>query len=231
MPSRISDALHWYATYESKRTAIVSEAGSLTYAALWSRVCRLANSLSRIGVRPGDRIAVLMQNSNRYLEIYNAAALMGVAVVPLNFQFVADEVEYVTNHSGARALVYDPAFSDTVASIRARLPSVEPRYIVTDGPERDGTYSYEKLVETGADVAPNTRPDLAACYFQGYTSGTTGFPKGCVNPHREFLDCMRRSLRYTASRNVTARSLLLHSFMPHQQFLPYSSFFGAVRSS
>jgi acyl-CoA synthetase (AMP-forming)/AMP-acid ligase II len=192
MPSRINEALRWYATYEPSRIAIVTETLSLTYAELWSRVRRLANSLERIGVRPGDRIAALMQNGSRYLEVYNAAALMGVAVVPLNFRFVANEVEYVASHSGAQALIYDDAFSDTVASVRARLPSVETRYIVTEGQAFSGGYSYEALVETGVDVEPIEPSDLAACFFQGYTSGTTGFPKGCVNPHREFLDCIRR---------------------------------------
>jgi acyl-CoA synthetase (AMP-forming)/AMP-acid ligase II len=127
MPSRINEALHWYATYEPSRIAIVTETLSLTYAELWSRVRRLANSLERIGVRPGDRIAVLMQNGSRYLEVYNTAALMGVAVVALNFRFVANEVEYVASHSDARALIYDDAFSDTIASAIARLPSVEAR--------------------------------------------------------------------------------------------------------
>jgi len=52
-----------------------------------------------------------MQNSSRYLEVYQAAALMGAAVVPLDFRFTASEVEYVVNHSGARALLFDDASS------------------------------------------------------------------------------------------------------------------------
>ncbi|WP_152528729.1 MULTISPECIES: AMP-binding protein, partial [unclassified Afipia] len=123
MPSRIGDALHWFATYTPRKTAIISSLGSQTYEQLWSRVRRLANSLSGIGIKPGDRVALLMQNSSRYLELYQAAALMGVAVVPLNFRFVASEIEYVVNHSGASALVYDAAFGDTVSSLRSKLPS------------------------------------------------------------------------------------------------------------
>jgi acyl-CoA synthetase (AMP-forming)/AMP-acid ligase II len=48
------------------------------------------------------------------------------------------------------------------------------------------------MIEAGAEVEPKTPADLDACYFQGYTSGTTGFPRGCVNPHRAFADCLRR---------------------------------------
>src|SRR5882757_8822896 len=130
MPSRIGDALHWYATYRPNKIAIVSSEGTQTYAQLWSRVCCLGSGLAELGLVPGDRIALLMQNSSRYLEIYQAAALMGMAVVPLNFRFVAVEIEYVINHAGARALMFDEAFVDTVRSLRTRLPSVNGRYII-----------------------------------------------------------------------------------------------------
>jgi acyl-CoA synthetase (AMP-forming)/AMP-acid ligase II len=186
------DALYWHATYTPKKTAIVSSLGAQTYAQLWSRVCRLSSALAGLGVRPGDRIALLMQNSSRYIEIYQAAALMGVAVVPLNFRFVASEIEYVVNHAGARALLLDASFADTVDGLRAKLPSIADRYIVTDAAESPSTRSYEALVTAGSDTPPAEPADLSACYFQGYTSGTTGFPKGCVNPHREFADCLRR---------------------------------------
>src|SRR5271168_4145068 len=133
MPSRIGDALRWYATYTPQKTAIVSAEGHQSYGQLWSRVRRLADSLSKIGIDPGDRIALLLQNSGRYLELYQAAALLGVAVVPLNFRFIASEIEYVVNHSGARALVFDAAFMPTVEQLRDKLPSIGSNYIVTDG--------------------------------------------------------------------------------------------------
>src|SRR5260221_5236839 len=192
MPSRIGDALHWYATYPPNKVAIASAASTQTYAQLWSRVCRLSSALAGLGLSPGDRIALLMQNSSRYIEVYQAAALMGVAVVPLNFRFVASEIEYVVTHSGARALIFDALFVDTVQLLRTKLPSVAERYIVTDGPATSETLSYEALIVSGRETPPSMPADLSACYFQGYTSGTTGFPKGCVNPHREFADCLRR---------------------------------------
>src|SRR5258705_6538622 len=192
MPSRIGDALHWYATYTPTKTAIISAQGEQSYAQLWTRVRRLANSLTKLGIDPGDRIALLLQNSGRYLELYQAAALLGIAVVPLNFRFVASEVEYVVNHSGAKALVFDAAFMPTIELLRDKLPTIGSNYIVTDKDDLWEVHSYERLVDAGHDVDPAVPADLNACYFQGYTSGTTGFPKGCVNPHREFADCLRR---------------------------------------
>jgi acyl-CoA synthetase (AMP-forming)/AMP-acid ligase II len=192
MPSRIGDALRWYATYTPQKTAIISAQGELSYAELWSRVRRLANSLSKLGIDPGDRIALLLQNSGRYLELYQAAALLGIAVVPLNFRFVASEVEYVVNHSGAKALFFDAAFMPIITLLQDTLPTIGNNYIVTDKDDLAEVHSYERLIDAGQDVDPVVPADLHACYFQGYTSGTTGFPKGCVNPHREFADCLRR---------------------------------------
>ncbi|HYR82745.1 MAG TPA: AMP-binding protein [Terriglobia bacterium] len=168
MPSRIGDALHWYATYTPNRIAIVSSAGTQSYAQLWSRVCRLSSALAELGLAPGDRIALLMQNSSSYLEVYQAAALMGAAVVPLNFRFTASEIEYVVNHSGARALLFDDSFSETVQSLRTRLPSVAGRYVVIDGSADHTTHSYEALIAAGRETPPSTPADLSACYFQGY---------------------------------------------------------------
>src|SRR6266403_1797386 len=134
MPSRIGDALRWYATYTPNKVALVSSLGTQTYSQLWSRVCRLCSALTDLGVRPGDRIALLMQNSSRYIEVYQATALLGAAVVPLNFRFVSSEIEYVVNHSGARGLFFDAAFAPIIEALKAKLPSVADRYVVTDGP-------------------------------------------------------------------------------------------------
>jgi acyl-CoA synthetase (AMP-forming)/AMP-acid ligase II len=91
--------------------------------------------------------------------------------------------------AGARL---DAFFAEIVHSLRTTLPSVADRYIVTDGIETSTARSYEALIASGNETVPPEPADLSACYFQGYTSGTTGFPKGCVNPHREFADCLRR---------------------------------------
>jgi acyl-CoA synthetase (AMP-forming)/AMP-acid ligase II len=152
MPSRIGDALRWYATYTPNKVALVSAAGTQTYAQLWSRVCRLSRALAELGVGPGDRIALQMQNSSRYIEVYQTAALMGVAVVPLNFRFVASEIVYVVDHCGARALMFDASFADTVELLRTKLPSVAERYIVIDGAATSTTHSYEVLIASGSEA-------------------------------------------------------------------------------
>ena len=194
MPSLIGDALRWHATYTPRKTAIIAPGGTLTYAALWLRTVRLVEGLVRLGIGPGDRIALMLANGAPYMELYHAAGVLGAAVVPLNFRFVPSEAEYVVTHSGARALVYDAAFRGTFDPVRERLAAAGTRTIVVSDKEgpRENETDYEDLLACSSATNWQSTADPEACYFQGYTSGTTGFPKGCVNPHRHFADCLKR---------------------------------------
>src|SRR5271168_3328876 len=149
MPNRIDESLRWFATYTPHNVAVVSAECAYTYAQLWGRVRRLSDSLLVHGLRAGDRVALLMQNSHRYLELYHTAALLGAAVVPLNFRCNATEIEYVINHSGAGTLVFDSSYADMISDVRSRLPAVE-RYVCAGG-QPQNTLSYERLVEAGVE--------------------------------------------------------------------------------
>lgn len=199
MPRTIGHALEWHAVYTPKRLAVCERAssaiggtGALTYAELWERSCRLANALLALGIRPGDRVATLMFNSARYVEIYHAIAVIGAAAVPLNFRFVAGEIEYIVNHSGAKALIFDAALAPVVEQLQGRLLSVGANFIVSDE-VLPGRLCYEELVSNAQATRPDIEVDPDSCFFQGYTAGTTGFPKGCVNLHGRFTDFFKRT--------------------------------------
>lgn len=192
MPYLIGDALRWHATYTPRKTALISQQGCATYADLWQRSVRLAEGLRGLGVLPGERIALMLANGAPYIELYHAAALLGAAVVPLNFRFVDREAEYVINHSGARVVVFDAAFAPIIDAVRSQLGVEGLRYVVVGGAGQIGDVDYEALISSSEATDWPADADPEACYFQGYTSGTTGFPKGCVNPHRAFADCLRR---------------------------------------
>jgi acyl-CoA synthetase (AMP-forming)/AMP-acid ligase II len=192
MPKTIGDALEWHARFTPTQVAVIDAGGSVNYRQFWDRVCRLGNAMLGLGVAPGDRVAILMVNGRRYLEAYHAIATIGAAAVPLNFRFVASEIEYVVNHSGAKALVFDSAFAPVVRQLDGRLPTVGSNLVVSDAaPDANGV-SYELLVENASAERPSVAVDPDGCFFQGYTAGTTGFPKGCVNLHRGFVDFFKR---------------------------------------
>jgi acyl-CoA synthetase (AMP-forming)/AMP-acid ligase II len=195
MPRTIGNALEWHALNTPDKLAVLAAGAEdetgLTYAQLWDRVCRLASALRGLGVGPGDRVALLMVNSVRYVEAYHAIAVLGASAVPLNFRYVAAEIDYVVNHAEASALLFDSAFDAIVSELGGRLESVKGNLIVSDA-VLPGRFNYEELLKAASPEAPEQDADVEGCFFQGYTAGTTGFPKGCVNLHGRFVAFFKR---------------------------------------
>ena len=195
MPRTIGNALEWHALNTPDKLAVLAAGAEdetgLTYARLWDRVCRLASALRGLGVGPGDRVALLMVNSVRYVEAYHAIAVLGASAVPLNFRYIAAEIDYVVNHAEASALLFDSAFDAIVSELGGRLETVKGNLIVSDA-VLPGKFNYEELLKAASPEAPEQDADVEGCFFQGYTAGTTGFPKGCVNLHGRFVAFFKR---------------------------------------
>ncbi len=166
------------------RTAMVFEGKRTTFEELQSRVNRLASALGALGVSAGDRIAVLQVNTDSVIETYFAAAKLDAVFVPLNFRARADEVAYMVNDSGPKALLVGGRYMDMVESISPQLESVE--HIVAMDEPKDGWLSYSDMIENSeeADLWPlSDDDDLSVLMF---TAGTTGFPKGVMLSHNSF---------------------------------------------
>jgi fatty-acyl-CoA synthase len=108
----------------SHRTAIYFEGKSLTYAELNERVNRLCNALRDLGIGKGDRVAVLSENTYKYLEIYFAAGKLGISVTPLNFRLADPEIIHITDDSESTVFAggYDePCIWPQPSRIRQRI--------------------------------------------------------------------------------------------------------------
>ncbi|MFE3902523.1 long-chain fatty acid--CoA ligase [Streptomyces sp. NPDC059153] len=149
------------------RVAVVDSDTRLTYRELWARVLGCAGALRASGVRPGDRVAVLLPNSADFLYAYYGALAAGATVVPVHGLLVADEVAYVLRHSGSVALI-----------------SGGPLWPVAEEGARAAGVRAVRGVPTGGDPLPAPEPaapdDIAVIL---YTSGTTGRPKGALLTH------------------------------------------------
>ncbi len=147
----------------------------LSYASLAQRVERLAGGLARrLGLEPGDRVALTMGNCPEYLEIMYACWQAGLVVVPINAKLHASEFAYILENAGARLCFATPDLADTVGSLAAL-----ERCIAVPDPEYEALLTSEPL-----GLAPR-EPGDAAWLF--YTSGTTGRPKGATLSHRNLL--------------------------------------------
>jgi fatty-acyl-CoA synthase len=160
-----------------------------TFAATLDRVDRLGTALVERGVRPGDRVAILMHNSIEFVEMFWATARIGAIAVPINFRLAAEEIAYILDNCAARLLFVDEAMSETATAAvsgRAGLGLI----CTMDEPHRldNRAESYEAVIAAATPIgssAPTVALDDAA--FIIYTSGTTGRPKGAVLSHANLL--------------------------------------------
>src|SRR5690242_4504422 len=94
---------------------------AMTFRQWNERSCRLANALLGLGLRKGDRVAVLAYNCVEWAEIYAAAAKSGIVAVPVNFRLVGPEIRYIIEDSGAAALIVQDVLCQEIESIRGDL--------------------------------------------------------------------------------------------------------------
>ena len=159
--------------------AVVDGERRFDYAAWLDTVARVAGGLGGLGLRPGDRLAVVMQNRWEMAALHWACQLAGVVVVPLNWRSTADELDYFLTDSGAAALVFDGSATAAVAG-SACAASASPR-----GRGRKAR-RYARFRRpaggTGGGRAPRASEDDLSLML--YTSGTTGRGKGVPRSHR-----------------------------------------------
>ncbi|WP_378941636.1 class I adenylate-forming enzyme family protein [Mesorhizobium sp. ANAO-SY3R2] len=147
------------------------------------RVRRLAGALAKLGVRKGDRVALLAMNSGRYLEVYFACFWLGAVCVPLNTRWTIDELSYGLADSEPSVLLADSNLRDRAIVLRERDGLTIPIVEVSAQPSPDETLlNYEQLIEAAAPIEAETL-DGNAMALICYTGGTTGKSKGVMLSH------------------------------------------------
>lgn len=146
------------------------------------RVSKLAAALRKLGIRDGERAAILALNSDRYLEYYYAVWWAGGAVVPLNIRWSVGENAYSLNDSGTKLLFIDEMFAPMIDGIKSEVDGLETIIYMNDDDAPDDVLCYESLISSQQRCpdAERSGKDLAGLY---YTGGTTGFPKGVMLSH------------------------------------------------
>lgn len=179
-----------HALRNASRVAFVdaSTGATTTFRELESRTNALADALTQKGVRKGDRVSLVTLNSPQMMEVFFAVAKLGAVTVPINFRLAAPEIQYILKDSGASLVFYSPAFRETVKQASAET-CVRELVEVPDAAQRasGGPSAFEDLVTSGDTarvVRTVTHDDL--CVLM-YTSGTTGFPKGVMLTHGNFM--------------------------------------------
>ncbi len=181
-----ADVLAERARLDPGRLAVVdaTSGARLSYGECDRRVDACAGAWRQaLGLKPGDRVALLSGNRLEFLDAFLAAARSGVVLVPLGTRLTAAELAYIINDCSPRVLVYDAEHATLVPRL-APLVSVSC-WVALDSPAAGDHLAHADLV-AGRTWPPfsgaRPGPDDPLCLL--YTSGTTGRPKGVVVPHR-----------------------------------------------
>jgi fatty-acyl-CoA synthase len=167
------------------RTAIEFQGRRQSFAELAERATRLANGLAALGVRAGDRVAVLMANRLEWPEAMYALAGLGAVLVPVNVLLRPPEIEHVLAHSGSTCLIADEAAGEAVAAL-AGLPLLV-RVGALEAPPGARSAAYEEVLAGARARMPWAGPGLEEAAVLFYTSGTTGRPKAAEHTHGGLL--------------------------------------------
>src|SRR3970040_1288322 len=167
------------ARWSPERIAVIEGEARLTYREIDQRASALARALIHLGVKPGDRVAVLQANNHEFMEALVGAARAGAAFVPILGMLTETDHAYVVQDCGARVLIAPVAALGARARVlKERVPGVA-HVIAVGGVE--GALDYEQLPTTHAGEAPVIRGKEGDLGQILYTSGTTGKPKGVVH--------------------------------------------------
>lgn len=173
-------------SYPDKK-AVISGERSISFDELNRRANQVANALLGAGLKKGDKVIVYLFNCFEYPEILFGCSKAGIIVVPISFFSAPPEVEFVVNHSDAKALITSKSLSDTVQKIRHNIPNI--RYVIVIDGEGPGEIDYEAWRNKASEEKPGIDIDENDIFYIGYTSGTTGNPKGYMMSHRARVLC------------------------------------------
>lgn len=158
----------------------------MTWNVFEEKANRMANFLTKRGIGKGDKVAILLMNCLEWLPIYFGVLKAGAIVVPLNFRYTAEEIEYCLELADASVLIFGPEFIGRVETNYSQMEKV--KMLLFAGENRPSfAENYDRVTSNCSSEDPNVEilpSDYAAIYF---SSGTTGFPKAILHSHESLM--------------------------------------------
>jgi long-chain acyl-CoA synthetase len=180
MTAALSHILRRSAICHGSKPAIIDGETTFSWQQFVERVSKLAAVLQSLGLGPNGRVAMLAENSHRYLEFYFGVPWAGGIFTPLNIRLTVGELASSLEHANVDILITDAAMLPLAQQLRERLPRL--RHVISSGQVPAGVIDYEQALSGahGVPEADRSGDDVAALF---YTSGTSGTPKGVMLTH------------------------------------------------
>jgi acyl-CoA synthetase (AMP-forming)/AMP-acid ligase II len=211
-----ADVWEEIARVQPDKPAIECGATSLTWAEFSSRADRLGSGLADSGMVAGARVAQYLHNCPEYLETLFACFKFSFVPVNTNYRYVADELRYLWTDADVEAVVFHGVFAETIAPMRADLPSIRSWVWVDDGSGLcpDWAVPYETVISGAGSPHPDSfRNRSGDDLYLLYTGGTTGMPKGVMWRQDDLFVVLNRTalVRYPELGGVESIEELLQS--------------------
>ena len=200
---------------------------AVTYLQFQQAVARTASMFKALGVNPGDRVCLYLPNCLEFLSCWFGLSYLGAVSVPINTAYKRDEAAYILNNAGAVALVAHYSLADIAGAAAALAERLRHKLIV--GGESDQSWSsFSKAVSNVTPLDTPTDVSPQAVSMLGYTSGTTGEPKGVKVSHLMYVAAGQGFAHWTQATSADRFFTCLPSFHANAQ---YYSIMGTLASS
>jgi long-chain acyl-CoA synthetase len=198
-----------HAQYSPDKLAVACGQYRLSFGELRERVDRLSNALTGLGLRKGDRVALVLPNCIELLDAYRACAQMGFVSVPLSPMLRGAGLVGLLRDAGTAAVIVCDAVVEHLGEARQSLAGLANGRWINVGKVHDGFLSYHDLVQSAAASTPDL-PEISGddVYNIIYSSGTTGEPKGIVHTHEVRA---RYGALFASQFRFTPESVVMHA--------------------